>query len=65
MAKLKAERNNEALKRALDELAEATMKHDNVMPAVMKSVHEYGTIGEIMSLWTKLLTPQASGSQII
>jgi methylmalonyl-CoA mutase N-terminal domain/subunit len=65
MAKLKADRNNEKVKAALDELAEATKRGDNVMPMVMKAIREYATLGEIMTLWRQIFAPQAVGKRLV
>jgi methylmalonyl-CoA mutase N-terminal domain/subunit len=65
MAKLKAERDNDKVKAALDELAEATKRGDNVMPSVMKAIREYATLGEIMFMWRDIFAPQTVGKRIV
>ena len=65
MARMKQARDNDKVRAALDELAEATQRGDNVMPTVMKAVREYATLGEIMSLWCDILVPAAARGQLV
>ncbi|RZK51184.1 MAG: methylmalonyl-CoA mutase, partial [Pedobacter sp.] len=44
---LKAERNNEAVKLALDNLTAAAKSERNLMPFILSAVEEYATLGEI------------------
>lgn len=50
LRKVKAERDNEAVKEALDWLRNAAENDENVMPAIMEAVKAYATIGEIMGV---------------
>lgn len=45
--KLKAERDNEAVKKALQELDRAARNTDNLMPFILSAVEAYATLGEI------------------
>ncbi len=45
--RLKAERNNEAVVLALDNLKEAAKSDQNLMPFILVAVEEYATLGEI------------------
>ncbi|MFA4871132.1 MAG: methylmalonyl-CoA mutase family protein [Pedobacter sp.] len=47
LQKLKSERNNEAVKKALLNLSEAAKNTDNLMPFILSAVEEYATLGEI------------------
>jgi methylmalonyl-CoA mutase N-terminal domain/subunit len=47
LKKLKAERNNEAVEKALDNLRNAAQNTDNLMPFILAAVEEYATLGEI------------------
>lgn len=44
---LKSERNNEAVKKTLDNLSDAARSNVNLMPFILASVEEYATLGEI------------------
>lgn len=44
---LKSERNNEAVKKTLDNLSAAARSNVNLMPFILASVEEYATLGEI------------------
>ncbi|HSE31946.1 MAG TPA: methylmalonyl-CoA mutase family protein [Pyrinomonadaceae bacterium] len=45
----KAQRDNGAVKNALDKLKQAAQKHENTMPATIEAVSAYATLGEICS----------------
>lgn len=47
LEKLKAERNNEAVEKALGNLKNAAKSSDNLMPFILAAVEEYATLGEI------------------
>ena len=47
LEKLKAERNNEAVENALNNLRNAASGTDNLMPFILAAVEEYATLGEI------------------
>lgn len=47
LAKLKAERNTEAVDLALKNLSAATKSGENLMPFILTAVEEYATLGEI------------------
>jgi methylmalonyl-CoA mutase N-terminal domain/subunit len=48
---VKEERDDEAVEAALDELRETVENGDNVMPAVIRAVKAYATMGEIMGVF--------------
>lgn len=50
LRKVKAERDNEAVKEALEWLRSAAENDENVMPPIMEAVKCYATIGEIMGV---------------
>lgn len=50
LMKVKAERDNEAVKEALEWLRSAAENDENVMPPIMEAVKSYATIGEIMGV---------------
>jgi len=50
LRKVKAERDNEAVKEALEWLRSAAENDENVMPPIMEAVKSYATIGEIMGV---------------
>ena len=52
--RLKKERDNTEVIQALQELEEVTRSGENVMPAVMKAVKAYATLGEICNVWRKV-----------
>lgn len=47
LLRLKAERNNGAVEKALDNLRNAAKSSDNLMPFILAAVEEYATLGEI------------------
>ncbi len=50
LKRIKAERDNEAVKNALDWLRNSAENHENVMPAILEAVKAYATEGEIMGV---------------
>lgn len=48
LKKVKAERDSEAVKEALDWLRSAAENNENVMPAILEAVKSYATVGEMM-----------------
>ena len=50
LRKVKAERDNDAVKVALDWLRSAAENDENVMPPILEAVKCYATIGEIMGV---------------
>ncbi len=50
LRKVKAERDNKAVKDALDWLRSAAENDENVMPAIFEAVKCYATVGEIMGV---------------
>ncbi|WP_128904597.1 acyl-CoA mutase large subunit family protein [Halorubrum amylolyticum] len=48
---VKAERDDEAVEAALDDLREAVDADENVLPAIVTAVKEYATMGEIMAVF--------------
>ncbi|MDI6754499.1 MAG: methylmalonyl-CoA mutase family protein [Thermodesulfobacteriota bacterium] len=51
LQKLRRKRDNQKVEEALRELREVTKQGENVMPAVMKGVGAYATMGEICNVW--------------
>jgi methylmalonyl-CoA mutase, N-terminal domain len=51
LAKLRAERDQAAWKKALDNLRDVSKTEQNVMPAVIEAVKARATIGEICDVW--------------
>jgi len=51
LRKVKKERDNAAVGRALEKLRESTIRDENVMPAVMQAVKAQATLGEICNVW--------------
>jgi methylmalonyl-CoA mutase, N-terminal domain len=47
LKQLKAERDNRAVKRALDDLHTATRTGENLMPFILRAVEVYATVGEV------------------
>jgi methylmalonyl-CoA mutase N-terminal domain/subunit len=47
LAKLRAKRNNEAVKASLKNIKQASMDDKNIMPFVIEAVENYATLGEI------------------
>lgn len=54
IAKLKQKRDNRKVEKKLDELHRLTVEGENVMPAVMKAVKAYATLGEICDVWRNI-----------
>lgn len=52
--KLKAERNNEAVKTALQNLQNAAKDNTNIMPPILAAVENYATLGEIADTMRKV-----------
>ncbi|MET1125035.1 MAG: methylmalonyl-CoA mutase family protein, partial [Archaeoglobaceae archaeon] len=48
LKKVKAERDNDAVKDALEWIKNAAENDENVMPAIFEAVKNYATVGEIM-----------------
>ncbi|PAU84760.1 methylmalonyl-CoA mutase [Halorubrum salipaludis] len=48
---VKAERDDDAVEAALDDLRDAVDADENVMPAIVAAVKEYATMGEIMAVF--------------
>ncbi len=51
LAKLRQERDNSEVEKYLREIQELTKKDQNVMPAVIKAVKAYASLGEICDVW--------------
>ncbi|MFB6172936.1 MAG: methylmalonyl-CoA mutase [Haloarculaceae archaeon] len=51
LADVKAERDDDAVEAALDDLADAIQRDENVMPAIVDAVKTYATMGEIMEVF--------------
>ncbi len=49
IAEVKSRRSTEALREALADVAAAAASRENVMPAILRAVHAYATVGEICS----------------
>ena len=49
LRKLRMERNNEAVRDALNKLRKAASEGENIMPYVLDAVKKYATLGEIMN----------------
>ncbi|MEM0350461.1 MAG: methylmalonyl-CoA mutase family protein [Archaeoglobaceae archaeon] len=54
LRKVKAERDNEAVREVLDWIRSCCENNENVMPAVFEAVKRYATIGEIMGTFKKV-----------
>jgi methylmalonyl-CoA mutase N-terminal domain/subunit len=54
LKKLRAERDNAAWQKALDNLREVSKTDENVMPAVMEAVKAKATVGEVCDVWREL-----------
>lgn len=52
--RLRRERDNDQVARALKKLKEVTLSGENVMPAVMEAVRAYATVGEICNVWREI-----------
>ena len=50
LAKLRAERSNEAVRRALDNLRRLAASDENTMPAIIDAVKVYATLGEMVDV---------------
>ena len=50
LKKVKAERDNDAVKEALEWLRNAAENDENVMPPILEAVKNYATVGEIMGV---------------
>jgi methylmalonyl-CoA mutase N-terminal domain/subunit len=53
LAQVKAERDDEAVKTALEELHEAEQAGENTMPYIITAVKAYATMGEIMQVFQR------------
>jgi methylmalonyl-CoA mutase N-terminal domain/subunit len=51
LADVRAERDDEAVAAALDEVRAAVDRDENVMPALVDAVKAYATMGEIMDVF--------------
>ena len=51
LKKMRAERDQNAWKKALDKLHEVSKTNENVMPAVIEAVRAKATVGEICDVW--------------
>ena len=54
LRKLRQERDNRAVEKALDRIRRDTESDVNVMPAVMDAVKSYCTVGEICNVWRNI-----------
>jgi len=54
LKRYRAERDPEAVARALDELEAVTRRGENVFPAVMEAVRNRATLGEIAGIQTRV-----------
>lgn len=54
LKKVKKTRNNEKVKKCLDELREASISGKNLMPYIINAVREYATIQEICDVWREV-----------
>ena len=52
--KVRRDRNNKKVEKAIDGLRKASEGDENVMPHIVKAVREYATIGEIFEVWREL-----------
>ncbi|MFW9963082.1 MAG: methylmalonyl-CoA mutase [Candidatus Sifarchaeia archaeon] len=52
--KIRRDRNNKKVEKALDGLRKASESNENVMPHIVNAVREYATIGEIFEIWREL-----------
>lgn len=52
--RVRAERDNRAVKRALERLEEATRNKENTMPYIVEAVKAYASVGEIMEVLKKV-----------
>jgi methylmalonyl-CoA mutase N-terminal domain/subunit len=51
LEEVKAERDDEAVEAALEEVSDAIENDDNVMPSIIEAVKAYATMGEIMAVF--------------
>ena len=49
LKKLREERDNNAVEKALKELKKAASRDENVMPYILDAVRKYATLGEVMN----------------
>jgi len=49
LVQMKSQRDNGAVKKALDDLRSAARSSDNTMPFILNAVRIYATVGEICS----------------
>ena len=54
LKKIRQERDNKAVEKALDRIRRDTESGVNVMPAVMDAVKTYCTVGEICNVWRNI-----------
>jgi len=54
LKKLRAERDNAAWQKALDNLREVSKSEENVMPAVIEAVKAKATVGEVCDVWREV-----------
>ena len=54
LKKLRAERDNDAWQKALDNLREVSKTEENVMPAVIEAVKAKATVGEVCDVWREV-----------
>lgn len=54
LQKVRAERDNRAVKRALERLEEAIRTKENTMPYILEAVKAYASVGEIMDVFRKI-----------
>lgn len=52
--RVRAERDNRAVKRALERLEEAARNRENTMPYIVEAVKAYASVGEIMEVLKKV-----------
>jgi methylmalonyl-CoA mutase N-terminal domain/subunit len=54
LKRVRAERDNRAVKRALERLEEAARRRENTMPYILEAVKAYASVGEIMEVLKKV-----------
>ena len=54
LARVRAQRDNVAVEKALRELADAARGTDNLMPPIIEAVRAYATLGEIMGVFRQV-----------
>jgi methylmalonyl-CoA mutase N-terminal domain/subunit len=54
LKRVRAERDNRAVKRALERLEEAACSRENTMPYILEAVKAYASVGEIMEVLKKV-----------